>query len=984
MTIHDERRLALVGVFGRSTAGYGRPSFGFRSFVLHLLEVSTGAPIYLVSACASAEEFVAAFRRYTDRTGVFVPMAEPLPAGRTGRFALTLTDGGVMIDGEAQVAQAWPKGGGLHGRPGMTLKFLVLDDTSKTVLGELEQARLAMKPRPPSVPARPATIPATPRPALPALGGRIDAANARAESIAIGDLATLRDAGTTTGSQAPGPGKFAIPSIPTVGRPKTPSTAPELGRTKSPTMPPPDLEKPVATPAVIAVPDRPTAVGPLVTKPPADVEPPTSEPVVASEAVDDAAYVHDRPTDASASPPTSGLSPVPGKKKMTSIGFPAVQRIPAKTEKPDRPATSLGVAPLKVTQTQPLPIAPAPKTGPLAVDATPPPSVTVPTEPTPRPAPAPAPGARRSQTPSTPPPSGLRNPTPVAPLPITRAPAQSAPAQSAPAIADDEGERTDLNAVPLTPEDSGPTAVGGAPQEAPVADRGEVSQATAPAPAKRAGGMRASEILAAIPDEDWTMTPDAAAPTVLSSIAASAEPVASVVVEPSGPAKGPPTGDWTMSADPAQPGGWTAPSKVEPPPRTVASGNPVLTVASREIQVQEWEDKPTGIGEPLVQIDSTLMEPLESMPIEPVSSVHHHEDETPLPPPQPFMPTPLPFAAPGMGFGSLGAPATMAAPTAPYPPLGIPTPVPGAPFAPMAPPFPNPGFEPQAGGPPPGGYGAPPPFSAHETAFAGNVQIANPSGGLYDPVGSMQFPQERTYEFEARRRKRLLVIGVFVAVAIAATLAIVLLVGGHKSTEASSGAAATPNGSGSGTARPPGSGGSAAAMVTPPGSAAPITAPEHTPVATPPADAAVTSTTCSVDLTTTPPGAQIAREDGTPLGTSPGTFDVPCGSELKLVVRKQTYYSATKAITATEAHTAVTIALARALFSLKVTSMPPGATITVAGKSMGVTPTTIKLPAFQPTNITLTKDGFASDTQKLTIKQNNMAHFVSLKRQPRH
>ena len=56
--------------------------------------MSTGDPIYLVSACTSGEEFVAAFRRYADRNGLFIPMADPIPAGRRGLFALTLKDGG--------------------------------------------------------------------------------------------------------------------------------------------------------------------------------------------------------------------------------------------------------------------------------------------------------------------------------------------------------------------------------------------------------------------------------------------------------------------------------------------------------------------------------------------------------------------------------------------------------------------------------------------------------------------------------------------------------------------------------------------------------------------------------------------------------------------------------------------------------------------------------------------------------------------------
>ena len=65
--------------------------------------MTTGAPIYLVSACSSPEEFVAAFRRYIDRIGLFVPIADPLAAGSDGRIALTLVDGGVMIEGDAEV-----------------------------------------------------------------------------------------------------------------------------------------------------------------------------------------------------------------------------------------------------------------------------------------------------------------------------------------------------------------------------------------------------------------------------------------------------------------------------------------------------------------------------------------------------------------------------------------------------------------------------------------------------------------------------------------------------------------------------------------------------------------------------------------------------------------------------------------------------------------------------------------------------------------
>ncbi|MBA3821357.1 MAG: hypothetical protein H0X17_20910, partial [Deltaproteobacteria bacterium] len=94
--------------------------------------MTTGAPIYLVSSCGSGEQFVAAFRRYADRNGLFVPMASPIPAGLRGRFAVTLKDGGIMVEGDAEVVSSSPTPSVLHGRVGMTLRFDELDIKSKT------------------------------------------------------------------------------------------------------------------------------------------------------------------------------------------------------------------------------------------------------------------------------------------------------------------------------------------------------------------------------------------------------------------------------------------------------------------------------------------------------------------------------------------------------------------------------------------------------------------------------------------------------------------------------------------------------------------------------------------------------------------------------------------------------------------------------------------------------------------------------------
>ncbi|HEX7837163.1 MAG TPA: hypothetical protein VF469_06845, partial [Kofleriaceae bacterium] len=188
-----------------------------------------GAPIYLVSACASGEEFVAAFRRYADKQGLFIPIGDPLPPGGRTRFAVTLRDGGVMIEGEAEVVSSARVPSVMHGRVGMTLRFLDPDEASKTTLGELERARLAMKPPPPSVPPRPAQIPAEPRPVPPPVQGRIDAVNALAECVAIGDTTALGPPLPAQAAPAPKASpRFVMPPLSAGGR-AAPGSSPPGG-----------------------------------------------------------------------------------------------------------------------------------------------------------------------------------------------------------------------------------------------------------------------------------------------------------------------------------------------------------------------------------------------------------------------------------------------------------------------------------------------------------------------------------------------------------------------------------------------------------------------------------------------------------------------------------------------------------------------------------------------------------------------------------
>ena len=230
-----------------------------------------------------------------------------------------------------------------------------------------------------------------------------------------------------------------------------------------------------------------------------------------------------------------------------------------------------------------------------------------------------------------------------------------------------------------------------------------------------------------------------------------------------------------------------------------------------------------------------------------------------------------------------------------------------------------------------------------------------------------------------RKRTLLLIIGVSLAIA-AVLVVVVFVLGGKKRPRAGTRTPIVDVGSGSGSAAiavPAGSGsGSAIAMVQPDGSGS------NTHVEPPPVvDAGVAAPqTCAVEVTSQPTGAEVSIDKTTVLGTTPATIDLPCGVETKLFVKKAKYGSTTKAFTASAENTKLLVKIPAPMFQIKVTSVPSGATITVGGKVLGITPSSIKLPAFTTSTITLSKDGFVPDTQKLAPRANNATHSVMLKR----
>jgi hypothetical protein len=447
--------------------------------------------------------------------------------------------------------------------------------------------------------------------------------------------------------------------------------------------------------------------------------------------------------------------------------------------------------------------------------------------------------------------------------------------------------------------------------------------ADVPAPAKATDAIRAAAVEEHTPSGDWTMTVGEGGPTI--------EPVPRP--EPKKIPAGPPTGDWMIALDPSQPDGWSEPSRVEKRPELPDQpGPPVSTVSSEKDLDSEAKLVPElKADEAKVEIDPTLMEPLQ--PLQPIDDF---DDEPQLPPPPSRT---YPVQSPPHGLPLVAAPSAI-----------IPTPVPQMnPIVPM----------PMEGGP----YGAP--------------QLANASG----QVPAYEMPQYMATEAirvpdQSAKKKRTLIIAISAAAAILLVIILALTLGGSKKTDEPDDKAGSDVVTPAPTVKP-----------TPPVKEAVVqpAVPVDAAVAAPdaaPQQVAVAQTECEVELSTAPAGAEIVLDKDV-LGTTPAKIKLPCGVESRLTLRKQRFVSVQRAVTPrAEGQKPVRVALAKVTYIVKISSSPPGATILLGTKSLGITPAAVKLPAFETSTLKIQKDGYSPDIQKITPKTNNLSISSALKKLP--
>jgi hypothetical protein len=493
-----------------------------------------------------------------------------------------------------------------------------------------------------------------------------------------------------------------------------------------------------------------------------------------------------------------------------------------------------------------------------------------------------------------------------------------------------------------------------------------------PAPSTRRAAMPAA------PDEPTTIlvgdpVVDPAAPTVPPGSeqlsAAEPPPGEPAPAAPAAISNGLPSGDWTIALDPAAPDGWSPPRHAVP--RHPLTGMPAAPSPAEAANADGADDAPLHARplrpgelpavEPKVQIDPTLIESGHAPPSA-VSSPGLAE---------------LAMYAPEPGREAVEAPALHMMMAVPQP----------GPYAPA--------HAASMHGVQAPGYPLESPYAMMPGALPPGPVAPDGSG-----FGAVRYPPMPAQV----RRRHLIIMLVTAVVAVLLGIAAMLLFRrppapvnpasqvddrpGALETTASGESPRVPDSARSGD--PAGDPGAAPPTTAPAGAA--VTTPAGTPPASSgtgapdpahaaaPAPPAAAPGDCYAEVSSVPPGAEIVLDQASVIGTTPQRVALPCGRPVELLVRKPHLVPSTHTITPTPEGTSVQFVLVRQTFLVKVSSTPPGATVTLGGKSLGVTPTMVKVPAFESSTLSIAKDGYDTESETVAPRGNGTAVHTVLKK----
>ncbi|MDB4962334.1 MAG: hypothetical protein JWP01_2333 [Myxococcales bacterium] len=170
---------------------------------------------------------------------------------------------------------------------------------------------------------------------------------------------------------------------------------------------------------------------------------------------------------------------------------------------------------------------------------------------------------------------------------------------------------------------------------------------------------------------------------------------------------------------------------------------------------------------------------------------------------------------------------------------------------------------------------------------------------------------------------------------------------------------------------------SAAAKVATP--AAAVDAADEELAADPGGPPVVGTGPCRLTVSSTPAGS-IVRVDDQAIGPSPITIDGPC-KRRKVDVKHPRYALGTKYVNlVAETPTAIQVPLARPTHAITIVTVPPGATISIAGNRAGTSPTSVKVMGFTQLKLSVEKKGYKPVVQKVYSKVDQDRVMIKLVR----
>jgi hypothetical protein len=136
---------------------------------------------------------------------------------------------------------------------------------------------------------------------------------------------------------------------------------------------------------------------------------------------------------------------------------------------------------------------------------------------------------------------------------------------------------------------------------------------------------------------------------------------------------------------------------------------------------------------------------------------------------------------------------------------------------------------------------------------------------------------------------------------------------------------------------------------------------------------------CKLTVTTTPAGSMVRLDDQL-MGPSPITIQSACARK-RVDVKHPRYSPGMKWVNlAADKPATVDIPLNRPTHAVTIVTQPAGATISIAGRRAGTSPTSVQLMGFTKVALTIEKKGYKTVVESIYSKSSGERRTVTLTR----